>query len=429
MEALEHYIKFPEAHCTKQAVIMQAMMMSNIQEIWVACGTKFGKSISASVAISSGLVTNPGTYLRWVAPIYEQATIGFNYCKRLLPADAIKANEREPSIKMKGGHDGRIRFFHGQDPYSLEGEAVDGYVLDEAAKMKKQVYISANTTMTQRGIKSLILSTPLGSNWFKDGCDEAKDEMALAKRQGRMPRKLFIAGRTQDNPHVPRESIEFARKTFGDRMFRQYYLAEFLSDGSVFENLLECYYTEKIETPEEFRWKSGDVSEFEVVCGVDWARQVDFTVFTAIDIKTRRVVALWRMQKIPYTSQIQALKRFCSMFKQVTIVLHDKTGVGVALDDLLYDTDLPYKGVTFNNSNKNDMVTNFALSTESKSIGLPYIDALDTELREFEVKHSSLGLPTYSAPSGGHDDIVMSILLAHSALDFASQSEYRIITL
>jgi hypothetical protein len=75
------------------------------------------------------------------------------------------------------------------------------------------------------------------------------------------------------------------------------------------------------------------------------------------------------------------------------------------------------------------MVTNFSLSTESKSIGLPYIDALDTELREFEVKHSSLGLPTYSAPSGGHDDIVMSILLAHSALDFASQGEYRIITL
>lgn len=88
----------------------------------------------------------------------------------------------------------------------------------------------------------------------------------------------------------------------------------------------------------------GDVSECEVVIGVDWARQVDFTVFTAIDIKTRRVVALWRMQKIAYTAQIQALKRYCSMFKQVLIILHDKTGVGVALDDLLYDTDLPLQG-------------------------------------------------------------------------------------
>ena len=385
-------------------------------------------SISASVSIATALMSKPGTYLRWIAPIYEQSQIGLGYVKKLLPPSAVRVNEREPSIKVLGDHNGRIRFFHAQDPMSLEGEACDGYVIDEAAKMKRQVYISANTTMTQRGINTLIASTPLGCNWFKDGCDEAAEEMMIAKRQGRLPRKLFVRARTQDNPYVPRESIEFARKTFGERLFRQYYLSEFLSDGSVFQNLLDCYYTERLDLNEEFRFSTDDCKESEVVVGVDWARQVDFTVFTAIDVARRRVIAMWRMNKIPYNTQIISLKRFCTMFKEVFIILHDKTGVGVALDDMLSETNLSFKGITFNNTNKNEMVTNLCLSTEAKDIELPNISYLDDEMKSFEVKHTSLGLPTYAAPSGGHDDIVMSIMLAHSALNYASNSDYSIMS-
>ena len=428
MNNLQKYIAFPEAHSNKQAIVMQALVHPTIQEVWIACGTKFGKTLAASVAISNALMVRPGTSLRWVAPIYEQSLVGLAYCKRLLPPQFIKANEREPSITVLGDHGGKIAFKHGSDPYSLEGAAIDAYVFDEAAKMKRQVYLSANTTMSQRGIKSLLLSTPLGANWFKDGCDEAKEEMRNAQRQGRIPRKIFVAGRTQDNPTVPRESIEFARKTFGERLFRQYYLAEFLSDGAVFQNLLTCYYTEKLELSEEFRWCTDDASESDVCIGVDWARQVDFTVMTAIDVKRRRIIGMWRMTKIPYTTQIIALKRFAGIFKSVSIILHDKTGVGVALDDLLYETDLTFKGVTFTNQNKNEMVNNFCLATESTSIEIPYISHLDDEMKSFEVKHTSLGLPTYAASIGGHDDIVMSILLAYSALDYSSSNDYTIIS-
>ena len=430
MTNLHRYIDFPEAHCNKQAVIMQALAKTNgIEEIWVACGTKFGKTISGSVAIANGLLVNPGTYLRWVAPIYEQSLIGFHYCKRMIPEQFVKCNEGDPSIQVLGLHGGKIRFLHGRDPYSLEGAACDGYVFDEFAKQKKQVYISARTTMTQRGNKSLMLSTPLGCNHFKDGCDEAKAEMVLAKRQGRMPRKIFITARTEDNPFVPKAEIESARKTFGERLFRQYYLAEFLSDSAVFSNFTACYFTEKLNLVEEFRWCTDDASESDVCIGVDWARQVDFTVMTAIDVKRRRVVGLWRMNKISYTLQIMALKRFAGMFKSVEIILHDKTGVGVALDDMLYETELPFKGITFTNHNKNKFVTNLCLSTEAKAIEIPYISQLDDEMKSFEVKHTSLGLPTYAASVGSHDDIVMSLLLAHEALEYCSEADYTILSI
>ena len=430
MTNLHRYIAFPEAHSNKQAVIMQALSKGNgIEEVWVASATKFGKSLAASVAIANGLLRNPGIYLRWCAPIYEQSLIGYSYVKRIIPDQFVKCNEGDPSMKVLGDHGGKIRFLHGRDPYSLEGAAVDGYVFDEAAKMKKQVYISARTTMTQRGNKSLLISTPLGSNWFKEGCDEAKAEMVLARRQGRMPRKLFITARTEDNPFVPRYEIESARKAIGERLFRQFYLAEFLSDSAVFSNFTACYFTEKMNLVEEFRWCTDDASESDVCIGVDWARQVDFTVMTAIDIKRRRVVGLWRMNKISYTLQILALKRFAGMFKTVEIILHDKTGVGVALDDMLHETELPFKGITFTNHNKNQFVTNLCLSTEAKAIEIPYISQLDDEMKAFEVKHTSLGLPTYAASVGSHDDIVMSLLLAHQALEYCSDADYTIISI
>ena len=39
-------------HSNKQALIMNAFFINGLQEIWVACGTKFGKTFAASSAMS-----------------------------------------------------------------------------------------------------------------------------------------------------------------------------------------------------------------------------------------------------------------------------------------------------------------------------------------------------------------------------------------
>jgi hypothetical protein len=96
---------------------------------------------------------------------------------------------------------------------------------------------------------------------------------------------------------------------------------------------------------------------------------------------------------------------------------------------MLYETELPFKGITFTNHNKNKFVTNLCLSTEAKAIEIPYISQLDDEMKSFEVKHTSLGLPTYAASVGSHDDIVMSLLLAHEALEYCSEADYTILSI
>ena len=79
----------PKPHSVKQNLIMSAFMIPGITEIYVCCGTKFGKSLSATAGLCNGIMSKQGALWRWVAPIYEQTKIGFNYCKDMLPPEPI----------------------------------------------------------------------------------------------------------------------------------------------------------------------------------------------------------------------------------------------------------------------------------------------------------------------------------------------------
>lgn len=415
-------------HSVKQALIMNAFFIPGLLEMCVACGTKFGKTYAASGAMSLAFPLRQQALWRWVGPIYQQAKIGFKYCKRILPPEPhVKPNESNLALYMPQ-IDSSIQFFHGQQPESLEGEATAGNVLDEAAKMKEAVYSSTKTTTTVTAGPILMLSTPKGKNsWFYRKCMEAKEEMIRAKFEGRRPTKIYIHAPSWTNPSVSMDVVNDARKTLPDRLFRQYYMAEFISDGSVFTNVHTCFITDYLDFSDQFMWLADKVDEQPVVIGVDWARNIDYTVFTAINAKTRRMIGMWRMRGISYPAQVQRLKAFAARFESCETVWHDKTGVGIALDDMLHGTELPFHGVTFTNASKNELMVKLMLAFEEGSIGIPHINYIVNELNDIEVKTTLTGLPTYSAPDGSTDDIVMSLALAHAAMLQHSDREYDII--
>jgi hypothetical protein len=134
-----------------------------------------------------------------------------------------------------------------------------------------------------------------------------------------------------------------------------------------------------------------------------------------------------RIRGASYPSQIQRLKAFCEKFQSVHTVWHDKTGVGVALDDMLSQSELPYRGVTFSNASKNELMVKLMLGFEQETFGIPQINAIVNELTDIEVKTTLTGLPTYSAPDGAHDDIVMSMALAHAAMLEHTDRDYGIL--
>lgn len=410
----------PAPHSKKQALIMQAFLMPNLRDIFIACGTKYGKTQAASTALITAGIDRPGTKWRWVAPIYEQAKVGMeDYFPKILPP--------APHVDFKPGNmliavpqiGTTFEFWHAKNPMSLEGKAVHGYVIDEAAKCPEQTYFSARTTTTVTKGSIMAISTPLGKNWFYQHAMNCRDAMDWAINHGKVPDKLFLTAPTTENPFVPKESIEYARQSMPERLFRQYYLAEFLDEGSVFVGTRDCFYHADLDSlrpgPRQ-RWLHHNAKEMRVVIGVDWAKSVDYTVFIAIEVETRRVVGFERFHRVPYTEAIRRLVLFSREFHDIDIINHDRTGVGSAIDDQLQYTSLPCKGVLFTNNSKSEMVTQLITSVEQQRIRFPRWPELISEFDAYESNLSPSGLITYSAPAGKHDDIVSATMLAHAAL-------------
>ena len=67
------------------------------------------------------------------------------------------------------------------------------------------------------------------------------------------------------------------------------------------------------------------------------------------------------------------------------------------------------------------------LSFEQESIRIPQINHLVNELTDIEVKSTLTGLPTYAAPDGSTDDMVMALALGHAAMLEHSERNYGII--
>lgn len=398
---------------------MDAFTAPGLVEAWFAFGTKAGKSFGAAAGLARRALTQEHTYMRWVAPIYAQTKIGFKYSKKMFPPEPYtKINNSDLRISIPG-IDSTLDFLSGKFPEDLEGEGVHAYALDECAKMSRQVYDSAKTTTTVTHGPIVAFSTPRGKNWFYTKCMEARERMIWCLKRGIPPTHLFVTAPSSDSPLVTAEAIEEARRALPDRLFRQYYEAEFIDDGSVFVGYRDLLRGELLtfEKPDHLWVKPNyDTRTGTVVIGADWAKTKDWTVFTAIDLQTREIVAFQRFHKTPYTEAIRRLVIFSRKFADVLAVKHDKTGLGTVIDDQLAYTELPYEGVTFTNANKAQMVGQLITGIEHKDIWLPNWSILLDELESYEVQTNATGNMSYAATVGKHDDVVSSLMLAYAAV-------------
>lgn len=419
-------IRVPDAHGEKQRQIMEAFLGVNpdLREAWVACGSKFGKTMSAAGALCVAAPLRPQTLWRWIGPIYTQSRIGYNYMRRMLPKVGVDNKDSDPSITFPS-LDTKIQFFHGQHPESIEGEATAGNVIDEASKQKEQVYVSTKTTTIQTGGIILPISTPRGKgNWFYKGCMRAKEEMARAAFEGRRPRSIYIHAPTYANPFVPQSSIDEMKRTMPARLFQQYVEAEFLDDGSVF-----MYLSEAFGRPLDYEnlevWFKPNSDSKRAYIGADWAKQEDSTVFTALN-ERGELIGFQRFNRVAYPEQVARLYQFVRTLKGhsghaegdafYAVAEHDQTGVGEAVNDIIVATNPGFDivGIRWTNPLKEAYVSDLMVSCEERTtLKLHPIQVLRDEMDQFEVSVSISGRAVYSAPDGQHDDCVMSLVIAN----------------
>ena len=405
--AEEIVLQLPPLHQHQEIFGLWNELHPQAQCLMAPCGTKLGKSFGSAWWLTKELWINPSLYGVWIGPTYLKCRIGYRYVKAMLP-DMPGVNCVDGKLEIHFPNGSYLKFLHGKDAETtVEGEAVDAFVIDEAGKQKKQLWYSLFTTITQTLGRGIVTGTPRGFTWYYDEFRKAK---------AGDPFYCWTQLPTELNPYVLRKAIEQAKRLLPPNLFDQYYRALFVSFSSVFGSINKMFDESlKVKGNEKF-WIHPDAAtrELETVTGWDIAKHRDYSVFFTTNV-LGQVVGYARFRRIPYDAQVDRLKHYLNRFfpRSDKSVRYDATGVGDAITDILSDKeiDAAFTPVTFSNKSKQQMVTRTSTAIDTGWLKCPRIEEIEHEFGSLEVSVTKSGLFTYSAPEGEHDDIVMAAML------------------
>jgi hypothetical protein len=300
-------------------------------------------------------------------------------------------------------------FFKSADRHeNLRGEGLKRVVVDEASRVKRALWtdILRPAVSDTRG-RVMFITTPKGKNWFFELFNKGLDPL--------FPEYASFTFPTSDNPIVPPEDIEEARRNLPHDVFEQEYLAKFLdSAAGVFRNYRRCMTQEMLDP----------IVGMSYIMGLDLAKHTDFTVISIFN-QLGEQVYLERFNKLDYPFQEEKIRHLARKYNDAMIVM-DATGVGDPVYDALcekarnddHKTGLEIYPYKFTHESKRELIQHLMLALEQERIKILSDNSLEgrlqaNELDIFEYKINDMGRVFYSAPDGYHDDIVISTALAN----------------
>lgn len=367
----------------------------------VACGRRWGKTIlGMDACIEAALAySHP---VAWFAPTYKYLADVWRDMKELLLPYTTRSDSTERRIELVSG--GIV------DMWSLDGgEAGRGrkyrrVVVDEAALVPDlgMVWSAAiRPTLTDLGGDAFFLSTPRGRNDFWGLYQQGLDPLQEDWQCWQMP--------TSTNPYIDRSELDAARRDLPERIYQQEYLAEFLEDSAVFRNIRES----ATATPQYWKdWQEGH----EYVIGVDWGKYEDYSVFAIIDMTLGELCFLDRSNRIEYQIQLERLKDLVRHYHPRQVIA-ESNSIGTPLAEQLRRAGIPLQEFNTTNKSKQDLVEGLMLGLERGQLKILNDPILIGELQAFEATRLPGGGLRYAAPDGYHDDCVMALGLAWTAVE------------
>lgn len=359
-------------------------------------GRQWGKTMLAMNQVYYWAINNPGSKIGWVSPVYKQSEKVFDEMARAFQPDFIKVNAQKLTIEVNGS---TIQFFSAERYHNIRGFTFDYLVCDEFAFMAEQAWTEVlRATVLIKGKKVLLISTPKGKNHFYtlfnlDGINEQYKSFKMSSYDGL----------------AEKEEIDGARYTLPEHIFRQEYLAEFVDNGSgVFSNvpILDTNHGSKF------------------YAGIDLGRADDYTVLTILNEKGNMVYCdRWRHNT--WQNIINAMLPILSRFKPRVLIEVNSIG-DVIFEQLgkVYASVYPF--VTTSKS-KQDIVEGLQVAIQNKEFTLLDLEWLKKEFDLFTYEYSPKTRSIkYSAPTGFHDDGVMSCCLAYQCLkEWKTKGEFN----
>jgi len=349
-----------------------------------------------------------------VFPTYILAEELWLDLKAFVPrAEVLKIlNSKPMSMTLRGGIHISVR--SADHPDHLVSAGIDLLYMIEAARMQEEAWLNIRPTLISEGRlgKCVFNSTPKGRNWFARLWDRCEDPEQLDWEGWRIP--AFLEDEETRHPYsvIPDTDRVLAEKDeHRDRWFAQEYMAQFLGgEGQVFRDVAVHIQPAPAQP------------KHPVTVGVDLAKRVDFTVFAAVDA-AGRMIDMERMQGISYELQGERLCGFCHRVGAKQVVV-EANGPGEPFIDRLktqlYEIGVTCEviSVTTTSQSKEQMISALAYAFE-RSGAITILDdpVLRSELEAYEGKSvGDVGRQKYGAPEGFHDDCVMALALAWTAV-------------
>lgn len=384
----------------------QATILSHPARFKVAdCGRRFGKSaLCIHYLIDPVLHGHPVAYF---APKYKLLLEFWRDMYAVLKPVLRRVNATERRMEAITG--GVAEFWTLEDKDAGRSRKYKRIVVDEAGLVPGLVDTwneAIRPTLADLQGDGLLSGTPKGRNDFW--------RIYQWGAQSLEPNWKSFHYTTYDNPFIKTAEIDAMRDSMSDRAFRQEILAEFIDDGGgVFRNVKNRAVID-----------GSQPSTSVTVWGVDWGRTNDYTVVTVFDPDKRAMIHVDRWNNTPFEQQLGRLEALMGRYPPYVVVA-ERNSFGLALIEALALRGVPVAPFEMSNISKNQIVDALSLAFEREpyngGISIQRVEWLIAELEAFEQQRTtSLGLPTYSAPSGMHDDGVIATALGWHACRWAN---------
>jgi len=244
----------------------------------VMCGRRWGKSACGIREVCD--VALAGQPAAWFAPSYKIALEAWRELVDRLAPVTSRMSEQDKRLELVTG--GVIEVWTLDTPDPARGRKYKLAVIDEAGIVRDLLEVwqaAIRPTLVDLGGRALILGTPKGRRHgfvtlFNRGLTDDPDWQS------------FRAS-TLENPYIPAEEVEIARRELPPEVFAQEFEGVPTDDGANpfgLDAIRRAVQSDDRLVPTE-----------PVVYGVDLARSLDYTVVVGLDAY-RRIVTLDRWQ-------------------------------------------------------------------------------------------------------------------------------------
>lgn len=374
----------------KQKLIHHSINNEGYKYYCLNIGRQFGKSMLGINQMLYWAINDKGCNIAWVTPVYKQGKKVFADLEKYTAKSGIfEFNKSELIVKGLGS---QIQFFSGERPDNIRGNTFDYLIIDEMAFTRKQLWDEVlSATVLVKGKKVIFISTPNGKNHF----------FSLCMRSLENPSYKTFHFTSYDNPLIDSKEIDERRLNIPEHIFRQEYLAEFIDGGTgIFKNVSQT--VKSVSTGVKY------------YAGVDVGRSDDYTVLTILN-ESGQMVFCERWRHMEWTQIVDKVATNINKWGATTLV--EINNQGDVFFELLRKKVSRCEWFTTTAKTKPQIIEQLAVAFENKSLSILDIDWLIAELENFTyIYNPEMRAIKYGAPSGLHDDGVMSLSIAYHCL-------------